>query len=132
LNPAGTHRLHLIVEQPNWDSETFQVSVSIFSVDAGGKDVNELAKRDFELSWFDFPLTDNTLLADGTRFSIVLDQVYDARERFSDKARAQTSADALRRAKISVVWFPKDYIAARERPTNYREFRRSLGLNDHK
>ncbi len=129
LNSAQTHRLYFIVEQPNWDSETFQVSVSIFSVDAGGQDVNELAQRDFELSWFDFPLTENTLLADGTRFSIVLDQIYDAREQFSETAMAQTSADGVRRAKISVVWFPQDYIAARERPTNYREFRRSLGLN---
>ena len=125
-HPAKTHRLYLTVRQPNWDAQTFQVDVSIYSIKSSGEE--ELANRDFELSWFDFPLTDNTLLADGTRFAIVLDQVYDTSGRILDKAE-QTPSDASRRVKMSIVWFPKDYIAARERPTNYREFRRSLGLD---
>jgi len=87
-----------------------------------------LADSDFELSWFDFPLTDNTLLADGTRFAIVLDQVYDTNGRFNDAHVENAVPDATRRARVNIIWFPKDYIAARERPTNYREFRRSLGL----
>lgn len=128
-NPLGTHRLYLTVSQPNWDRETFHVDVSIYSI-RSGEEV-ELANRDFELSWFDFPLTDNTLLADGTRFAIVLDQIYDTHGRFSDGKPEQPTSDAARRAKMSIVWFPRDYIAARERPTNYREFRRSLGLDDY-
>lgn len=128
VNPQGTHRLYLTVSRPNWDSETFHVDVSIFAVKPDAE--AELANRDFELSWFDFPLTDNTLLADGTRFAIVLDQVYDTHGRFSDSQPEQTTSDATRRVKMSIVWFPKDYIAARERPTNYREFRRSLGLDE--
>ncbi len=127
-NPPGTHRLYLTVRRPHWDGETFQVDVSIYAVKPSGE--VELANRDFELSWFDFPLTDNTLLADGTRFAIVLDQVYDTHGRFSDDQPKQTASDASRRVKMSIVWFPKDYIAARERPTNYREFRRSLGLDE--
>ena len=102
--------------------------MSIYSV-KDGKEI-PLADHDFELSWFDFPLTDNTLLGDGTRFAIVLDQVYDMTGRFSDKTVAQMATEATRRAKINIIWFPKDYIAARERPTNYREFRRSLGLDN--
>lgn len=125
-HPAKTHRLYLTVRQPNWDAQTFHVDVSIYAIKSSGEE--ELANRDFELSWFDFPLTDNTLLADGTRFAIVLDQIYDTHGRFSEKL-VQTTADASRRVKMSIVWFPKDYIAARERPTNYREFRRSLGLD---
>ena len=127
-NSPRTHRLYLTVSQPNWDSETFHVEVSIFALKPGGE--VELANRDFELSWFDFPLTDNTLLGDGTRFAIVLDQIYDTNDgRFSDHKLEQTTSDATRRVKLSIVWFPKDYIAAHERPTNYREFRRSLGFD---
>ncbi len=125
-HPAKTHRLYLTVRQPNWDAQTFHVDVSIYAIKSSGEE--ELANRDFQLSWFDFPLTDNTLLADGTRFAVVLDQIYDTHGRFSEQS-AQTTADASRRVKMSIVWFPKDYIAARERPTNYREFRRSLGLD---
>ena len=127
-NPTATHRLYLTVNQPNWDSETFHVDVSIYAIKPGGE--MELANRDFELSWFDFPLTDNTLLADGTRFAIVLDQVYDTKGRLNNDKSEQATSDAIRRVKMSIVWFPKDYIAARERPTNYREFRRSLGLDE--
>ena len=127
-SPSGTHRLYFTVSEPNWDSETFHVDVSIYALKPAGED--ELAKRDFELSWFDFPLTDNTLLADGTRFAIVLDQVYDTNGRYGDKPAESATRDAMKRAKMNIVWFPEDYIAARERPTNYREFRRSLGLGD--
>lgn len=71
------------------------------------------ADNDFLLTWFDFPFTDNTLLADGTRFSLVIDDV-----RLQQK-----------KAVLKLVWFPQDYFSARERPTNYREFREKLGLN---
>jgi hypothetical protein len=128
-NPMGTHWLYLTVSRPtNWDSEIFHVDVSIHAV-RSGEEV-ELAKQDFELSWFDFPLTDNTLLGDGTRFAIVLDQIYNTNGRFNDDEPEQTTSDATRRVKLNIVWFPKDYIAARERPTNYREFRRSLRLDE--
>jgi hypothetical protein len=125
-NPAHTHSLFLTVREPNWDNETFRVEVGIFAKKSGV----ELAKHDFQLSWFDFPLTDNTLLADGTRFAIVLDQIYDTDGRIAGSTPDQIKSDATKRVRMSIVWFPKDYIAARERPTNYREFRKSLGLGD--
>jgi hypothetical protein len=125
-NPAQTHRLFLTLTRADWANETFRVEVSIHSI----KPDVELAKRDFELSWFDFPLTDNTLLADGTRFAFVLDEVYDATKRFDIDWPENRAANAAMRVRMNVVWFPKDFIAARERPTNYREFRKSLGLDD--
>ncbi len=125
-NPARTHSLFLTVREPNWDNETFRVEVGIYAKKSGV----ELAKHDFQLSWFDFPLTDNTLLADGTRFAIVLDQVYDTAGRIAGGKLDQGKSDVTKRVRISIVWFPKDYIAARERPTNYREFRKSLGLGE--
>jgi hypothetical protein len=70
------------------------------------------ADQDFLLTWFDFPFTDNTLLADGTRFSLAIDKVDSEKET----------------ATIQLVWFPQDYFSARERPTNYRQLREKLGL----
>jgi hypothetical protein len=73
---------------------------------------------DFRVTWFDFPLTDNTLLASGARFAIFLDRV-------CEKSRDAEEVDAVR---FGLLWFPQDYYPARERPTNYRQFREKLGL----
>ena len=73
---------------------------------------------DFQVTWFDFPLTDNTLLASGARFAIFIDRV-------CQKNRDAEEADAVR---LGLLWFPRDYYPARERPTNYRQFREKLGL----
>ena len=127
-NPARTHRLYLMVCQPDWDSETFHVEVGSSALKPGGEVKSPY--RDFELSWFDFPLTDNTLLGNGRRFAIVLDQVYDTDGRIAGAKLDQAKSDVTKRVRISIVWFPKDYIAALERPINYREFRRSLGLDN--
>jgi len=75
-------------------------------------------KNVFTLTPFDFPFTDNTLLADGTRFSIVLDNI-----RLDSKDSMNNSAT------FKVIWFPKNYIAARERPINYSDIRSKLGIN---
>ena len=72
----------------------------------------------FQVTWFDFPLTDNTLLASGARFAIFLDRV-------CEKNRGTNEVDAIR---LGLLWFPRDYYPARERPTNYRQFREKLGL----
>lgn len=69
-------------------------------------------ESDFTLTPFDFPFTDNTLLADGTRFSMVLDKVNQEKQI----------------ARFKIIWFPKDYIAARERPVNFSEIRNKLGI----
>lgn len=131
-NPDRTSKLLLVVSEADWENETFQVSAGICSNPSATRDECgvELAKRDFELSWFDFPLTDNILLADGTRVSIVLDQIYDARDRPGANLSQPAKSGETRRVRISVVWFPKDYISARERPTNHREFMRSLNLKN--
>lgn len=70
------------------------------------------ADLDFESSWFDFPLTDNTLLSDGNRFAIVF-QYLDPRYQIVG---------------INFVWFPKAYFAPRERPINYADIRKKLKI----
>jgi hypothetical protein len=55
---------------------------------------------------------DNTLLSDGTRFSVIIDQV----------------KEETQEAVIKLIWFATDYFSPRERPTNYSEVRSALGL----
>jgi hypothetical protein len=71
---------------------------------------------EFQTSWFDFPLTDNTLLSTGSRYAIYVDQVCYDRNR------------GVKAVKLGLLWFPRDYFPARERPTNYRQLREKLRL----
>lgn len=76
--------------------------------------------RSFNLNWFDFPFTDNTLLADGTRFAIVLDRV------ILDEDTVENDETKNHKAYLKLIWFPKDYFSARERPVNYQHFREKM------
>jgi hypothetical protein len=73
---------------------------------------------DFQVTWFDFPLTDNTLLASGERFAVFIDQV----------CKRHPLADEVDAIRLGLLWFPRDFYPARERPTNFRQFREKLGL----
>jgi len=68
-------------------------------------DIDKVDKK-FTLTWFDFPLTDYTLLSNGTRFSFFVD-----------------SFDDGEYAVIKLLWFPRDFFSPRERPTSYRAYR---------
>ena len=126
-SPNGKYTLELIIQPPkSWEDQRFDVSMRINregvddthkkqSSDAESKIFglgDRVADVDFQLTWFDFPFSDNTLLADGTRFALVLDQV-------DPKKKTAT---------VKLIWFPQDYFAAQERPTNHRQFREKLGL----
>ena len=113
-SPNGLYALAFTISSPDrWEDQNFKVEMRITAKD---KSKEVYADQDFILTWFDFPLTDNTLLADGTRFSLAIDKV-DPNEKT---------------ATIQLVWFPQDYFSARERPTNYRELRQKLGLTLNK
>ena len=73
-------------------------------------------------------LSNNTLLADGTRFALAMDRLDDLVTRLSEDEKKTITAKTLPRLKVNLIWFPQDYFAARERPTNYRQFREKLGL----
>lgn len=72
----------------------------------------------FQVSWFDFPLTDNTFLASGARFAIFIDRV----------CQKSLDADEVDAVRLGLLWFPRDYYPARERPTNYRQLQEKLRL----
>lgn len=65
---------------------------------------------DFELTQFDFPLTDYTMLDDQHRFAISLFEI---------------GADG---GAIKIVWFPVGYITERERPFDFKAMREKMSL----
>ncbi len=76
--------------------------------------------KSFEVSWFDFPFTDNTLLADGNRYAVFIDQVCkDANAKPEDEPNA---------VRLGLLYFPKDYYPSRERPVSYKQLNDKLGL----
>jgi len=112
-SPSGMYTLTFVISSPHrWEDQSFLVSMRIANKAVDNKSKTVSAANDFLLTWFDFPFTDNTLLADGTRFALVIDQV-----KPKDKE-----------ATLKLVWFPQDYFSERERPTNHRQLREKLGL----
>ena len=97
-SPNGLYKLAFTVSPPRkWLDQTFEVSMRIAGKTADSEGRKVSADHDFLLSWFDFPFTDNTLLADGTRFALVLDD-------------AKPNERAV---SVKLVWFPQDYTSRR-------------------
>ena len=70
------------------------------------------ALNDFEITWYDFPLTDNSLLYNKTRYAVVIDRV----------------CPAEKVIRLGLVWFPQDFAPAYERPITHSELMSRLGL----
>jgi hypothetical protein len=140
-SPNGRYTLSFTIKAPdNWQNQRFQVDMVVNDNKESEKNKNtvdtikeatknytdkkqliyekQITSPEFQLTWFDFPFTDNTLLADGTRFSLVMDKVKLDRE----------NIEANNIVTFKLVWFPLDYFSAQERPTNHRQFREQLGL----
>ncbi len=77
----------------------------------------------FTVTPFDFPLTDNTLLASGNRFAVTIESTHSSNIREGGFSNGLPS-----NVVFEVIWFPKSYFTARERPINYSEFRRKLRI----
>lgn len=105
--PDRNYLLTVKIDECDWINESCNVSYTV--KESQGKGAEEI-NRSFQLTAFDFPLTDNTLLADGNRFALVLDGI---------------SNDVV---SLKVLWFPKAYFTPRERPINYSEIRKKLDL----
>jgi len=75
----------------------------------------ETLERSFNLTWFDFPMTDYTLLEDGTRFALYIDEIV---------SRNSKSAKDPQFVRIKLLWFPRDFFSPRERPTSYQAYRK--------
>jgi hypothetical protein len=109
-SPDKRYTLNVVASNPNWENETFNVGVNLMTnTPAEGQQYQDIAYN-FVLTWFDLPLTDNTLLPDGNRFALTLAAVRKAKD-----------------ATFRLIWFPKDYITPRERPLDYRQYLQLVG-----
>ncbi len=109
VSPDGNYTLRLVLTQPDWKNQTVNVSAQPF---LSGQDVKPTDPTySFTLTWFDLPLTDNTLLPDGNRFAAYL----------------KSFSPELQKLMVAVMWFPNGYFTPRERPLNYNEVQELLG-----
>lgn len=113
-SPDDNFTLQMALVRPDWKNQTVEVSAIPFLTKQRNPIESDTAYR-FPLSWFDLPLTDNTLLPDGNRFAIYLRLI---------------SSDPQKLTAV-VVWFPKGYFTPRERPLNYTEVQQLLGREQH-
>ncbi len=111
-SPDGNYTLRLVAASPDWQNQTVRISAQPFLSRQASANPTD-PTYSFVLTWFDLPLTDNTLLPDGNRFAVYL----------------RTCFPQLQKAVVAVMWFPKGYFTPRERPLNYRDVQQLLGVN---
>jgi hypothetical protein len=113
--PDQRHRFTMVISQADWDKQEFIAEVYESPSMSNGPNADQAhtTRYPIGLTWFDFPLTDNTLFPDGNRFSVVL---YNVLER-----------DPLRNMTLKFIVFPRNYFTPRERPFDQDEFLRLVG-----
>lgn len=108
-SPDGNYTLRMVVTEPDWKNQTVKISAQPF---LSGQEIKPTDPTySFTLTWFDLPLTDNTLLPDGNRFAAYLRTFY----------------PELQKVVVAVMWFPNGYFTPRERPLNFNEVQELLG-----
>lgn len=110
--PEDKDRRYLWVGVTDIDADNETVDV-VFSTNY---EENISMEQKFTLTWYDFPFTDYSILPNGIRFSLVLDDM-------------KIDDDTLKyKVNLKIIWYPEDYFTAHERPINYKEFRENLGI----
>jgi hypothetical protein len=116
-SPDKEYQVGIAVTKADFKKRDVTVVVTVDRpVDNSTEEIYKLP-IDFDLTPFDFPLTDNTQLDLDHRFAIMLYRMYDDP---SDKTN--------RTLNLKFIWFPKGYVPERERPVNYLEMRRLLDM----
>jgi hypothetical protein len=147
MSPDKKWTLQITINEINPEESYVDALIDILphsEIDNKGKDksstqnnTEENDKRihlEFRLTYYDFPLTDNTMLADGNRFAFIVNDIQkqDLRLGSSRDASSNDQTDGsfqseICSADLSLIWFPKDYFTPRERPINYSKFREKIG-----
>jgi hypothetical protein len=101
ISPDGRDKLQISLRAVNWTDQT----VGIYARVVDGKDAQQTNAPpiEFTLSPYSLPFSDNTLLSSGNRFGIYL-------------TRVDVVPDVVRVMRLSLIWFPKDFVPPRERP----------------
>ncbi|MEJ2321572.1 MAG: hypothetical protein P8Z31_04265 [Gammaproteobacteria bacterium] len=119
IAPDGSYNIEIYITGAEWEEWRFDVNVLIFE----GDNPLPIETSGFNITPFDLPFTDNSILDIDHRFALFIHDVYDANKDDSN------DDDQERFVELSVVWFPPGYILPHERPFNYREIRTILNLN---
>jgi hypothetical protein len=121
-------RLTVLLADLNWASNTVRVMAT--STPAPNQAVVAAPSRaipefvEFTVSPYALPFSDNTLLRSGNRFGAYIRQIEPSREPCEPPVCDPTT----RLMRLSLIWFPRDFIPPRERPTDFEHIRRSLKL----
>ncbi len=110
-SPDKKHTLTITVNDCNWNDQTCKVLLTVKKNVLDSEKYDEI-NQPFTLTWFDFPLTDNTLLADGNRFALVFDSI---------------NTD-IKSVALKLIWFPKVYFTPQERPINFADINKKMGF----
>ena len=124
-SPDCRDRFIVALSDLNWTQQTVRV---FLSAEARAPKPGEPAAIpefvEFTLSAYSLPYSDNTLLRSGNRVGLYIRQVEPSREPCTPPICDPTT----RLMRISLVWFPDDFIPPRERPTDFRKVRKALKL----
>jgi hypothetical protein len=121
-------RLTILLADLNWASNTVRVLAT--STPAPNQAAAPVPSRaipefvEFTVSPYALPFSDNTLLRSGNRFGVYIRQIEPSREPCEPPVCDPTT----RLMRLSLIWFPRDFIPPRERPTDFEHIRRSLKL----
>lgn len=144
--PSEKYSIYLSIDKAEWEKERFYVTLNFKEkgmtpeLPAGGKirkveECNEELiegsekqttiqswQKESWVTWFDFPFTDNTVLPDGQRYAIYIDEICQEAKRKND-ANTISGPNAVR---LAVLFFPEDYYPSRERPVSSKQIRDKL------
>lgn len=109
-SPDGHYTLRMVAVHPNWADQEIKVSTQPFLSEQTNPKPTD-TQYNFNLTWLDLPLTDNTLLSDGNRYAAYIRSFYNDFQTVS----------------ITIMWFPNGYFTPRERPLNYNAVQSLLG-----
>jgi hypothetical protein len=121
-------RLTILLADLNWESNTVRVLATTTpaplqrAAAAPARSIPEFVE--FTVSPYALPFSDNTLLRSGNRFGVYIRQIEPSREPCEPPVCDPTT----RLMRLSLIWFPRDFIPPRERPTDFEHIRRSLKL----
>lgn len=123
--PSGQGLLAVAVNALNFDREMFRIAlrhvsaaelqprIPEASADSNTEDISlESRAMEFTTTWYDFPMTDSTLMKSGLRYAFFVDRVC---------PKEQV-------ARIGVLWFPENFVPAFERPVSNKEIIERLNL----
>jgi hypothetical protein len=123
--PSGQGLLSVAVNALDFDRETIRIALRNVSaaelqpqLPPAGADTSdegvslESRAMEFTTTWYDFPMTDSTLMKSGLRYAFFVDRV-------CPKERV---------VRLGVLWFPENFVPAFERPVSNKEILERLNL----